>query len=224
MLNKPIISKKIIGELQKIPNIRNATERAGIDRSTYYDWKDKDPQFRKKTELAIRKGRENMTDIAEGNLWEALVNKERWATTFCLSRLSDPYMSKSQYSHSAGLDRNLLRLLGLRDAQISEFITFQKSFEILEDMEQILTPSAYKRLFEEFLKRYCDNDKERIKIFLESFDDFKNKKIIAKEDSNTFAVLEEDLARNNEPNSKKENPYVPGEVKTSSEATKKDND
>nr|MCW1949131.1 hypothetical protein [Candidatus Shapirobacteria bacterium] len=52
------ISEKqlLLDQLKKTPIIQIACEKTGIGRSTYYHWIAKDPEFKKQSEKAVRKG------------------------------------------------------------------------------------------------------------------------------------------------------------------------
>lgn len=52
--------------LEESPFPTIVAKKLGIDKSTIYRWKKKNPEFRYKVEEYIQKGRESMTEVVEG--------------------------------------------------------------------------------------------------------------------------------------------------------------
>lgn len=88
------IKQKILKELEKIGNVLMSCLKYGVDRSTFYRWKDSDPEFKMKAEAAIRHGRENLCDIAEHGLVRKLKEADMNAIKYALSHNSKHYKQK----------------------------------------------------------------------------------------------------------------------------------
>lgn len=86
--------QKLLKELEKIGNILMSCLKYGIDRSTFYRWKESDPEFKEKAEAAIQHGRENICDIAEHGLVRKLKEADMNAIKYTLSHNSKHYQQK----------------------------------------------------------------------------------------------------------------------------------
>ena len=78
-LKDPIIKK-----LRQTPIVQIVCERVGISRATYYRWRKKYPEFKKKTNEAIQEGLLLVNDMAESQLISAIKDKNMSAITFWL--------------------------------------------------------------------------------------------------------------------------------------------
>lgn len=96
MMNKQIrLKKKILEQLEKIPIIEHACQRAGVPRSTYYRWIKDDINFRHKAIGAQDKGYLAINDIAESKLVQKVTDGEWKAVTYWLESNHKNY-SRSQ--------------------------------------------------------------------------------------------------------------------------------
>lgn len=86
--------QKLLKELEKIGNILMSCLKYGIDRSTFYRWKESDPEFKEQAEAAIQHGRENICDIAEHGLVRKLKEADMNAIKYTLSHNSKRYQQK----------------------------------------------------------------------------------------------------------------------------------
>lgn len=87
---------KLLKELEKTGNIYISCARAGIDRSTYYEWYKNDKYFKKIASEAIKRGRETVCDIAEHALLQNIKEKRMDAIKYQLSHNSSRYRPKSR--------------------------------------------------------------------------------------------------------------------------------
>jgi len=85
------VKQKFLKELEKAGNVGVAAARVGIHRSTFYRWKEKDEEFRKKADEAEFIGRENNTDIAEHALMMNVKDRNQKAVEYQLSHNSPRY-------------------------------------------------------------------------------------------------------------------------------------
>ena len=67
-MHTPDDKKKLLDELEEIPIVSIVARRVGISKSTIYKWRDEDEKFSKAMDRAIKRGRGNITDLAEGTL------------------------------------------------------------------------------------------------------------------------------------------------------------
>jgi hypothetical protein len=67
-MNTKKTKKELLEQLKKTPVIEIACIKAGIGRTTYYDWCRDDPEFGKAADEALHTGKEFISDVAEGNL------------------------------------------------------------------------------------------------------------------------------------------------------------
>lgn len=81
--------------LEKYGNVSLACNKAGINRCTYYRWKETDKQFKKRTSHLIKLGRENMTDMSEHALLVEIRNGNIRAIEFSLRHNSSRYKRQS---------------------------------------------------------------------------------------------------------------------------------
>lgn len=82
---------KFIEELKEIPIVSIVCKRTGIGKSTFYRWMHEDMDFNEKVYKALEVGRENITDIAEGQLIGAMRKGEKWAIQCVLENNSRRY-------------------------------------------------------------------------------------------------------------------------------------
>ena len=82
---------RLIEELKELPVISIVCKRTGIGKSNYYRWMGKDMDFNEKVYHAIKVGRENINDIAEGHLIAAMRRGEKWAIQYILENNSIRY-------------------------------------------------------------------------------------------------------------------------------------
>src|SRR3989344_5258971 len=85
--------KEILAELEKIPIIRQACAKVGIDHSTFYRWLFKHPTFHRRVVMAMSLGRKRTTDAADSVILTGIQNKEHRSATFWLTHNEPRYMS-----------------------------------------------------------------------------------------------------------------------------------
>ena len=90
--------KLLIEELKKNPVIEAACRKLNVSRTTFYDWKKKDPRFVKAVELALQFGKAFMADIAELQLFNAIKNNDFRAVALYLKTHHPEYGNKVEIS------------------------------------------------------------------------------------------------------------------------------
>lgn len=86
--------KNLLNELKKSGNVFFSCSKIGIDKSTYYRWRQKDEKFKGQAEEAIIIGRENMCDVSEHALMKNVREGEQRAIEYHLSHNSERYRQK----------------------------------------------------------------------------------------------------------------------------------
>lgn len=74
--------------LEKLPEafgvVTVACEKAGIGRTTYYDWRKADPEFAAQADQIILNGREKLADLAENMLAKKVAEGDTTSIIFAL--------------------------------------------------------------------------------------------------------------------------------------------
>ena len=65
-MRPPNDKQKFLDELEEVPIVSVACRRTGISKATIYRWRDEDARFAKLMTKAIERGRQSITDLAEG--------------------------------------------------------------------------------------------------------------------------------------------------------------
>jgi hypothetical protein len=85
---------KLLREIEKNGNVYMSCLRVGIDKATYYRWRERDREFRKISDRAVSTGRENNCDIGEHALMLKVKDKDLGAIKYLLSHNSSRYKPK----------------------------------------------------------------------------------------------------------------------------------
>ncbi len=88
--------RKIIEYLERTPVVESACSKLDISRSTYYRWKESDPEFKKQTDKALEQGRSVVDDVAESHLISALKSGNMAAVKFWLANNNERYKKSVQ--------------------------------------------------------------------------------------------------------------------------------
>ncbi len=101
MTSKNIIVKRIaekkkdvLEQLQRLPIVQVACQKAGISRATYYRWRNKSKKFAKEADEAISEGVEIVNDLSESQLITAIKNQNFSAIRFWLQNRHKSYANK----------------------------------------------------------------------------------------------------------------------------------
>jgi len=89
---------KLIKEMEKSGNVYLSCLKVGVDKASYYRWIKKDKKFKKKSDEAIRIGRENNNDFAEHVLMLKVKDKDLPAIKYVLGHNSPRYKPKKSSS------------------------------------------------------------------------------------------------------------------------------
>ncbi len=83
--------KEILAELERTGIIEFACKKAGIGRSTFYNWKKKDPDFAKAVDEAMSSGVGVINDLAVSQLIQSIKNREMRAIQYWLDRRHEDF-------------------------------------------------------------------------------------------------------------------------------------
>lgn len=83
--------QKLLEEIERSGNVYLSCIKIGVDKSTFYRWKEQDKEFSKKAGEAIRTGRENNSDVAEHALMLKVKEKNMDAIKYILGHNSPRY-------------------------------------------------------------------------------------------------------------------------------------
>ena len=84
----------VLEQFRKMPVLQVALERAGISRSTYYNWRDEDKEFLKDADQAIAEGEALITDMSESQLISLVRDKHFPAVQLWLRHHHPKYAPK----------------------------------------------------------------------------------------------------------------------------------
>jgi hypothetical protein len=90
---------KFIKKIEETPIIQVAAAQTGIDRTTYYRWRDEDPDFKKKCEEAQEKGIDFVNDMMESILIKNAKADNMTAVIFWLKNHNPLYNDKRYHEH-----------------------------------------------------------------------------------------------------------------------------
>lgn len=96
---KKVNKDKFLQTLKEMPIIQVAAARVGINRSTYYRWREQDSDFRRSTDICLKKGREFVNDMMESLLINKAKEGNITSIIFWLKHNQENYMQSWRYNH-----------------------------------------------------------------------------------------------------------------------------
>lgn len=90
---------KFITKLEETPIIQVAAAQTGIDRTTYYRWRDEDPDFKKACQEAQDRGVDFVNDMMESILIKNAKSDNMTAVIFWLKNHNPLYNDKRYHEH-----------------------------------------------------------------------------------------------------------------------------
>lgn len=87
--------KAVLEQLEKIPIIQIACERAGIGRASFYRWKNDDQNFTETAENSMSIGEQLINDMSESQLISLIKDKNGGAIKYWLEHHHLKYMHNS---------------------------------------------------------------------------------------------------------------------------------
>lgn len=89
----------LLVQLTKYPIVESACNRAGVGRSTYYDWRKNDAEFKKLADKALSFGNSLINDMAESGLIKNIQNGSNTAMIFWLKNHHPGYSDRVIHQH-----------------------------------------------------------------------------------------------------------------------------
>lgn len=84
----------VIEQLRKMPIVQIACKRAGVGRTTYYQWRKDDKAFEKATDEAVRDGIMLINDLAESKIISAMDGGNITAAIYWLKNRNPAFAEK----------------------------------------------------------------------------------------------------------------------------------
>lgn len=84
----------MIEQLRKTPIVQVACEKTSVARSTYYRWREEDPEFAKQADKALAEGVALVNDMAESQLLSAIRDRNISAIFYWLNHRHSAYSNK----------------------------------------------------------------------------------------------------------------------------------
>lgn len=104
----PKTADKLLAELAQGYSVSAACRAQGIDRHTYYDWYNADPEFRALADEALNAGTDRLEDAA---LNRALLESDTLTIFLLKSRRPDIYREPKQVIEHVGKDETPLKVV-----------------------------------------------------------------------------------------------------------------
>lgn len=146
---------RVIKELEKTPVVHVACQRAGISRNTFYRWKEKDPEFRKKITAAIRLGVDLVNDAAESNVLNGIKEGNTGYTKYWLSHRHDSYKKPFQYRESG--------ISWIETERIKEYHEVRRMLSNLQRSRDEKQIEEAKKKARKFFDMWTKTDNKRLK-------------------------------------------------------------
>ncbi len=86
--------KLMLEQLQKTPIVQVCCEKLSIARSTYYRWREEDPEFAKQADKALSEGVALINDLTESQLLSAIKNGNISSIFYWLNHRHSAYSNK----------------------------------------------------------------------------------------------------------------------------------
>ena len=168
--------KDIVAELEKVPMIRHACSKIGIDHSTFYRWMQKYPELYSKVQLALAVGRRNITDAAESVIVQGIQNQERKCAEFWLTHNDQRYMKPRQMEYFGALMAHTVKKAEEHLADTKQ-MRFDQLFKLYDWVESNYSePELIERWVDPFIEIYCDNDLKLMEVFRRAYAEWKKDK------------------------------------------------
>jgi ACT domain-containing protein len=84
----------MLEQLQKTPIVQVCCEKLSIARSTYYRWREEDPEFAKQADKALAEGVALINDLTESQLLSAIKNGNISSIFYWLNHRHSAYSNK----------------------------------------------------------------------------------------------------------------------------------
>jgi len=90
--------ESLLIQLEKLPIVQVACEKVSVGRATYYRWRKEDPDFMRRSDMAIDTGVSLINDMTESQLLTKIKNGHFPAMVFWLKHRHKSYSTKLELS------------------------------------------------------------------------------------------------------------------------------
>ena len=129
-MKKDRVQDVFLENLEKVPIVVYACERAGISRNSVYRWRKEDWKFKKQMEKALVRGVDTINDITESQVIRLVKEGEWRAIRFWLTHRHTAYIKDKKLSEA-------LEELKVVDDKSIEVKRIQSSAKILKLMQEL---------------------------------------------------------------------------------------
>ena len=95
----------MLEQLQKTPIVQVCCEKLNISRSTYYRWREEDPEFAKQADKALAEGVALINDLTESQLLSAIKNGNISSIFYWLNHRHSAYSNKLEVTTKVEQER-----------------------------------------------------------------------------------------------------------------------
>ncbi len=170
------IVKRITEELIKVPSIRHACSKVGINHSTFYRWMGQHFKFHQAVQDALMLGRRNINDAAEGVIISGIQRGDYRSSVYWLSRNNERYVETKQVRYFRFLDYQDRSFLKEKNPGPPESY-FEYFFSLCFEMETAMGFEFAKNKIKPMVEYVCHDDAQLVDIFFEAYEGWKEKKL-----------------------------------------------
>lgn len=170
----PKITEQFCEELKKVPNIRYACKKLGIDRSTFYRWIMKHFVFHQRIIDALSIGREGINDAAESVIITGVQNGDVKCSTYWLGHNHERYVPVERVRYLQHLDKSDIEFM---NKPIPNESMFEALFDHYFQVEEIMGIDRAKDNMTPLVNLVCREDPALIDIFFASYEEWKTAKL-----------------------------------------------
>ncbi len=170
----PDIIRRVTEELKKVPTVRQACNKLGIDHSTFYRWMAKHFEFHQEVEAALLIGRSRMNDAAEGVIMTGIQNGDMRAAVYWLSHNNERYVDADQARYFQYVQNQALAFL--REKTPPDSI-FEVLFNLYFEMELNVGIEFADMRMKPLIEYTCHIDANLMAIFYASYAEWKTNKL-----------------------------------------------
>lgn len=96
--------RKLLEQLQQMPNVQVACARVGVPRSTYYRWYKEDPAFATQATEALAQGVDVVNDVAESKVISGVNRDDQRYVFYWLTNRHPAYKSDKVWQQRAAAE------------------------------------------------------------------------------------------------------------------------
>lgn len=156
-------------ELKKVPNVKYACKKLGINRSTFYRWRTQHHFFEKSIIDAMFIGRESINDSAESIIINGVQNGDMKCATYWLSHNHERYIAVERARYHQFLHAEDVKVL---KQKTTDDYTFDLLFSYHFGLEDMYGKEIAHNKTEYMVKTLCREDKDLIDIYYAAYAEY----------------------------------------------------